>query len=97
MISEGIIRSEPNTLASCPPSESMKHPHTKERKNGLSIPLSFDQFQLRHMTLDHSIVDPPGETSSHCVFVFLDPSSKGLEFWKIAAVHLGKPGLERVD
>src|SRR5260370_38477177 len=97
MISEGIIRSEPNTLTSCPPSESMKHPLTQERKTGPPIPLSFDQFQLRHMTLDNSIVDPPGETSSHCAFVFLDPSSKGLSFWKIAAVHLGKPGPESVD
>src|SRR5260370_16055937 len=97
MISEGIIRSEPNTLTSCPPSESMKQPLTQERKTGPPIPLSFDQFQLRHMTLDHSIVDPPGETSSHCVFVFLDPSSIRLEFWKIAAVHLCKPVRERVD
>src|SRR5713226_2498932 len=72
----------------------MKYSLAEQRKASLAIPLSFDQFQLRHVTLDHAVIDPPGETSSHGIFVFLHSSSKGLEFGKVAAFHLGQPGIE---
>src|SRR5258708_2669997 len=46
------------------------------------------------MAFDHAIIDPPGKTISYCIFVFLDPSSKGLQFRKLAAFHLSKPAIE---
>src|SRR6266567_3542091 len=52
----------------------MKYPLAEQRKARPTIPLSFDQFQLGHMSLHHTIIDPPGETGSHRVFVFLDAS-----------------------
>src|SRR5713226_260012 len=70
----------------------MKNPFAQEGKFGSAIALPFDQFQLGHMSFNHAVIDPPGETSSHGIFVFLYPSSKGLEFRKLAAFHLGKPG-----
>ena len=74
--------------------DCVKHTFAQERKACLAIPLSFDQFQLGHVAFHHAVTDPPGETSSHGIFVFLDPSGKGLEFGKFAALHSGKPGIE---
>ncbi|SRR6266487_3629298 len=77
--------------------ECMKHPFAQQRKACPAIPLSFDQFELGHVAFDYAIVDPPGETSSHRIFVFLDPSSKGLEFGKLAAFYLVQPGIEALS
>jgi len=76
---------------------SMKDAFAEQRKARFTIPLSFDQFQLSYLPFDHAIIDPPGETISHRVFVFLDPSSKGLKFRKGAALHLGKPGIKTLS
>src|ERR1700730_16043306 len=46
------------------------------------------------MPFYHPIVDRPGEAISHCIFVFLHPRSKGLEFGKVALFHLGEPSIE---
>jgi len=62
----------------------MKHPLAEQREACPAVPLSFNQFQLGHLSLNHTIIEPPGETSSHGVFVFLNPRSKGLEFGKFA-------------
>src|SRR5258707_3955727 len=72
----------------------MKDPLAEQRKACLTIPLSFDQFQLGHLSLDHPVIDPPGETSSHGIFAFLDPNSKALEFGKLTALHLLKPAIK---
>ncbi len=74
--------------------ERMKDAFSQQRKAHPAIALSFDQFQFRHLSLDHAVVDPPGETSSHCIFVFLDPSRKGLEFGKLAACYFVQPSIE---
>ena len=81
-------------LAASVPLQCVKDSLAEQRKACLTIALSFDQFQLGHVSLDHAVIDPPGETSSHRIFVFLDPSGKGLQFGKIAAFHLVKPGIE---
>lgn len=72
----------------------MKDALAQQWKARSPIALSFDQFQLRHVSLDHAVIDPPGQTISHCVFVFLDPSSKRLEFGEPAAFNLSQPGIE---
>ena len=72
----------------------MKNPFSQERKIGSTIALSFDQFELGHLSFNHAVINPPGETSSHGIFVFFYSSSKGLEFSKLAAFHLGKPSIE---
>ena len=72
----------------------MKDAFAEERKARPAIALSFDQFQFRHLSLDHAVVDPPGETSSDCVFVFLDASGKGLQFGKLAACYFVQPSIE---
>jgi hypothetical protein len=64
--------------------DSVKHPLAQGRKSGLAIHLPLDELELCHMSFDHAVIDPPGETSSHGIFVFLDPSRKGLEFGKMA-------------
>ena len=74
--------------------QRMKDAFAQERKACPTIPLSFDQFQLRHVSLDHAITDPPGETGSHGIFVFLYASSKGLQFGQFAAFHLIKPAIK---
>ena len=74
--------------------ERMEHPLAQEGKASSPISLPFDELQLRHVTLDHPVTDPPGETSSHGIFVFLDRSPKGLQFGKFAAGYLGQPGVE---
>src|SRR5437660_11089171 len=50
----------------------MQHPLAEQRKVCLPIALSFDQLQLGHMPFHHAVIDPPGETCSHRLFVFLD-------------------------
>ena len=72
----------------------MKDAFAQERKACPTISLSFDQFQLRHVPLHHPVTDPPSETSSHGIFVFLYSRSKGLEFGQVAAFHLLKPGVK---
>src|SRR6266700_2491951 len=76
------------------PLDCVKHPFSEQREGCPTIALSFDQFQLGHVSLDHAVIDPPGETSSHGVFVFLYPSRKRLEFRKVALFHLVKPGIK---
>src|SRR6266571_1321189 len=77
-----------------PRSSPRKKREAEKRKACLAISLSFDQFQLGHMAFHHAVIDPPGETSSHRVFVFLNSSGKGLEFGKFAAFYLSQPGIK---
>lgn len=35
----------------------MKYPLAEQWKASLAIALSFDQFQLRHVSLDHAVID----------------------------------------
>ena len=72
----------------------MKDPLAEQGKVCLAIALSFDQFELGHVTFHHAIIDPPSEASSHRIFVFLDRSRKRLEFGKFAAFHLIKPAIK---
>src|SRR5262245_30704354 len=72
----------------------MENPLAKQRKASFTISLSFDELQLVHMAFNHAVIDPPGEASSHCLFVFLDRSSKRLEFGELAACYLGQPNIE---
>jgi hypothetical protein len=51
----------------------MQHSLAQEWKARPAIALSFDQFEFGHVALDHAITDPPSETGSYCVFVFLNP------------------------
>src|SRR5258708_6620995 len=74
--------------------QRMKHTFSQERKTSLAISLSFDQFQLGHVSLNHPVIDRPGEAISHRVFIFLNPGSKRLEFRKFAAFYLVQPGIE---
>src|SRR5712692_5717085 len=72
----------------------MKDTFSQQRKARPTITLSFDQFELGHVSLNHAIIDPPGETSFHRVFVLLHSHSKRLEFGKSAAFHLIKPAIK---
>ncbi len=69
--------------------EGMKDPLAQQRKTGSAVPLPFDEFKLGHMAFDHTIIDPPGEPSSHCLFVFLNPCGQGPQFRDVALLHLG--------
>ena len=60
----------------------MQYTLAEQRKTSFPIALPFNQFQLGHVTFDHPVIDRPGKAISHCVFVFLNPSGKELEFWK---------------
>jgi len=75
----------------------MKNPFSEKGESGSAIALSFDQFQLRHVSFDHSVADPPGETCSHGIFVFFHRSLKRLEFGQFAALHLGKPSIKALS
>src|SRR5579884_615947 len=75
----------------------MKDPFSQQRKACSTIALSFDQFQLGDVSLDHAVIDPPGQTISHRVFVFLDPRGKGEQFRNLAAFYLGQPSIEMVS
>ena len=68
----------------------------EQRKASLPIALSFDQLQFGHMPFHHAVSDPPAEPGSHRLFVFLDSCSKGLEFWKVAALYLSQPTIEAI-
>jgi hypothetical protein len=46
---------------------------------------------MKDASLNHAIIDPPGKTGPHRVFVLLYSRSKRLEFGKFAALHLIKP------
>lgn len=74
--------------------QCMKDAFSEQRKACSAIPLSFNQFQLGHVSLNHAVIDPPGEASSHGIFVFLDSRGKRLEFRQLAACYLVKPGIE---
>jgi len=76
------------------PLDGVKYPFSEQRKACSTISLPFDQFQLGDVFLDHPIIDPPGEPGSHRLFVFLYSNSKGLEFGKVAALHLSQPWIE---
>ena len=55
-----------------------------------AISLPFDELHLRDVTLGQTIIDRPGEAIFHCIFVFLNPASRGLEFADFALVHIGQ-------
>src|SRR5260370_9637039 len=74
--------------------QGVKHELAEQRKACSAILLSFNQFQLGHVSLNHAVIDPPGETSSHGIFVFLDSRGKRLEFRQLAACYLVKPSIE---
>lgn len=40
--------------------QSMKDAFAEQRQARFTIPLSFDQFQLGHLSFDHAVIDPPG-------------------------------------
>jgi hypothetical protein len=75
----------------------MKDSLAEEWKASPAIPLSFDQFELGHVPFDHPVIDRPSEAISHRVFVFLNTSSKGLEFGQVALFHLGEPGIKETS
>src|SRR5258706_16051196 len=52
----------------------------EQGKACFAISLSFDEFQLGHVSFDHAVIDPPGEAIFHGIFVFFDSSGKRLEF-----------------
>jgi hypothetical protein len=57
--------------------DGMKHPLAQERKSCPAITLSFDQFELGDMALDHAVIDPPGEASSRLASLsFSTPAAK---------------------
>ena len=58
-----------------------------------TVALSFDQFQLGDVALDHSVVDQPGEAGSHRLFVFLDASREGLQFGNATFAYASQPGI----
>ncbi len=72
----------------------MKHAFAEKRKARPAISLPFDELQLCHVSLHNAVVDPPGETGSHCVFIFLNPRGKGLEFRQFTAFYLGQPSIK---
>jgi hypothetical protein len=77
--------------------QRVKDAFSQQRKACPTISLSFDQFQFRHVSLNHAVIDPPGETSSYGVFVFLHSLSKRLQFGKVATFHLLKPGIKMLS
>ncbi len=66
----------------------MKDTLAEQGKPCTTISLSFDEFELGHVAFDHAVIDPPGEPSSHRLFVFLNSCGKGLEFREVTLVHL---------
>jgi len=40
--------------------QGMEDPLAEQRKVRLPIALSFDQFELGHLSFHHSVIDPPG-------------------------------------
>jgi hypothetical protein len=43
----------------------MENPFSAQGKTSPAVSLPFDQFQFRHVSLDHAATDPSGETSFH--------------------------------
>jgi hypothetical protein len=68
----------------------MEYPLTEQRKASLSIHLTLNELELRYMSFNHAVIDPPGETSSHGIFVFLDSSGKGLEWRQVCCFPPGQ-------
>jgi hypothetical protein len=66
---------------------------TEQGKSCSSIHRSFDEFQLVHMALDHSVIDGPGQTGLDCGFVFLYPVGKALKFWEITLLNVCEASL----
>jgi hypothetical protein len=58
---------------------SVKDTLAQQWESCTTISLPCDEFELGHMAFDHAVIDPPGEPSSHRLFVFLDSCGKGLE------------------
>src|SRR6266566_1675397 len=55
------IRGEPDTFTFLPPLRSHAGPEIASKgKPALPYPCLADQCQLRHLSLDHAIIDPPG-------------------------------------
>jgi len=44
--------------------ERMKDAFSQQRKASPTIPLSFDQFELGDVSLNHPVIDPPSEAGS---------------------------------
>ncbi|GCE08943.1 hypothetical protein KDAU_62720 [Dictyobacter aurantiacus] len=66
---------------------------TKKGKTNSPIHLTLDQLQFRHLAFHLTIVDRPGETDSHRLFAFLDPTSKSLQLLQSALYNLFQPNI----
>jgi hypothetical protein len=55
-----LVDYHPQNQAEIDRLEGMKNPLTKKCETCSPIHLPFDQFDLRHRSFYHSIVDPPG-------------------------------------
>jgi hypothetical protein len=76
----------------------MEHPKASQRKASLPVALSFDQFQLGDMTLDHAVIDPPGEASSRLASLsFSTPVAKACSGGKVTSVDLHQPVVEALS
>src|SRR6185437_13299756 len=72
----------------------MQDPLPEQGKAGPAVHGAFDELELGHKSLHHSIIDGPGEAVAHGFFVFLDPRRKRLEFWKLATCCLSQPSIK---
>ena len=64
---------------------------TKQWKARSAIPHSFNQLELVHKALDHSIGIAQGESSKYRLFVSLDPFGKALHLSNATLGHLLLP------
>ena len=67
--------------------DGVQHAEASQRKTSLPVSLTFDQFELGHMPFYHAVIDPPAETCSHRLFIFLDAFGKGLQLSDAALVY----------
>ena len=54
----------------------VENPLAQKRKSCFPIHGAFQEFQFRHLSLDLSVVNGPGEARFHRRFVLLHPSCK---------------------
>lgn len=64
------------------PLHGMKHLLAKQGWLCPAIHLALNKLHFGHMRFDHVVIDQPGQTSLHRIFVFFYSRSKGLKFWK---------------
>ena len=97
-VEEFLLRLDQRRKAAFPALlDCMEHPFAKQGKASLPVALSFDKFQLGYLTLDHAVIDPPGEASSHCLLIFLHACGKGLQFRKVTSVDWHQPVVEALS